>query len=316
MSIVKHKVSGMDIKPPKKGAFQIPVDENFPKMHCLCVFNGRRGSGKSVAVANLVKMGKERGYIDKCWLISPTYYSNKEIWDMADIKGEDEQHRGKGGTMEDRPSEVIEPTTKCLKEVVKRIDAERAEWEHHLTMQKRYKEFKKDVTKDRFAQDLYDIDPHKLIDYHEMGFLENDKPPKWKYDHDGPARCCIILDDVIGTDLMKPSAGLMNFCIKHRHLGKGTGCSVFLLSQSYCCIGGIPRPIRENCTHLFLFKMKDENQLEKIHQEIGCDANLEKFDEVFKYATDEQHCFLTIDFTVKNDEEDKRFRKCFNEYLM
>ena len=50
--IVKHKVSGMDIKPPKKGAFQIPVDENFPKMHCLSVFNGRRGSGKSIISLN------------------------------------------------------------------------------------------------------------------------------------------------------------------------------------------------------------------------------------------------------------------------
>ena len=305
MEIKVKKIEGMDIKPPKKSAFQIPTDEHYPKMHSINIFNGRRGSGKSVAVANLIKIGKSRGYIDKCWLISPTYYSNKEIWDIADIKHEEEDKDG------EKIEEVLEPDVNVLKKIVKLVDAERLDWENHLTQLKRYKEFKKDLNKD-----LYLCDPEKLIDYFDMGFMENgDQKPEWKYKHDGPARCAVILDDVIGTDLMKPRAGLMNFCIKHRHIAKGTGISVFLLSQSYCCLGGVPRPIRENCTHLHLFKMKDENQLEKIHQEIGCDAELEKFDAIFQHATKEPHQFLTIDFTVKNDEEHKRFRKNFNEYL-
>ena len=86
-----------------------------------------------------------------------------------------------------------------------------------------------------------------------------------------------------------------------------------MLVQSYCCKEGVPRPIRENCTHLCLFKLKDENQLDKIHKEIGCDMNMEKFDDIFKHATEEPYCFLTVDFCPKEDK--KQFRKNFNEYL-
>ena len=85
------------------------------------------------------------------------------------------------------------------------------------------------------------------------------------------------------------------------------------LVQSYCAIGGVPRPIRENCTLLLLFKLKDENQRKKIHEEIGADIDLEKFDSMFSYATEEPFSFLTIDFNPVDKE--KQFRKQFDEYL-
>ena len=86
-----------------------------------------------------------------------------------------------------------------------------------------------------------------------------------------------------------------------------------MLVQSYCAIGGVPRPIRENTTLLLLFKCKDENQRKKIHEEIGADVDLEKFDAMFNYATEEPFNFLTVDFNPK--EKEKQFRKNFDEYL-
>jgi len=306
-----RKIKGYDIKPPKKGAFQIPTDDDFPKLHTLSIFSGRRGSGKSVGVANLVKMGKQKGYIDKCWLVSPTYWSNKEIWDIADINGPDDQCGDKFKNKEEHECEVYEPIVGVLRMIIKKVDEERVAWENHLMMLKRYKQYKKDLKKP-----LEDCDPEDVADYDEFGFLDHNGPPKWKYDHEGPGRCAVIIDDCVGTDLMsKPSAGLLNFCIKHRHIGKGTGISIFMLVQTYACLGGVPRAIRENATHLFLYKLKDETQLEKIHKEIGCDLDLDKFDEIFAFATVDQYAFLSIDFTIKNDEEHKRFRKNFNEYL-
>ena len=77
--------------------------------------------------------------------------------------------------------------------------------------------------------------------------------------------------------------------------------------------GGLPRPIRENCTLLCLFKLKDQNQLKKIHEEIGSDVDLERFDKLFEYATSKPYGFLAIDFNPKS--ADHTFRCCFNEYL-
>ena len=85
--------------------------------------------------------------------------------------------------------------------------------------------------------------------------------------------------------------------------------------ESSACFhfGGLPRPIRENCTLLCLFKLKDQNQLKKVHEEIGSDVNLEQFDKFFSYATSKPFGFLTVDFNAKTPEQ--TFRCCFNEYL-
>jgi hypothetical protein len=96
-------------------------------------------------------------------------------------------------------------------------------------------------------------------------------------------------------------------------VAKGMGLSICLLVQSYCAIGGIPRPIRENCTVALFFKCKDDNQIKKIHQEIGADVDLDQWDKLYKYATAEPFGFLCVDFHPK--DKAKTFRKNFNEYL-
>ena len=59
--------------------------------------------------------------------------------------------------------------------------------------------------------------------------------------------------------------------------------------------------------------LKDQNQLKKIHEEIGSDVDLEQFDKFFTYATSKPFGFLTVDFNAK--APDQTFRCCFNEYL-
>jgi hypothetical protein len=293
--INKTKISKMDIKPPKKKAFTIETDPDFIKLHTLCLASGKRGGGKSVAIANLVKKAKDNNYYDRVYLITPTYHSNKEIWDIADIDEED----------------VYEPTIDVLQKIIKLVEAEREEWENFLFEKEMYKKFKNDINKK-----LEHIDENDMMYYYENGLLERGSEigtPKWKYKKEEPPKLAVILDDTMGTDLMKPRGGLTNFCIKHRHIGKGLGISVFMLVQSYCSREGVARPIRENTTHLLLFKCKDENQIKKIHTEIGSDVNIEKFDSMFKYATQDPFCFLFIDFSPKDPS--KTFRKCFNEYL-
>ena len=90
-----------------------------------------------------------------------------------------------------------------------------------------------------------------------------------------------------------------------------------MLVQSYCAVGSLPRPIRENCTCLLLFRNTQTAQIQKIYEEIGGgneDLTFEQFESMFKYATDMPFGFLLIDFSPK--EPHMKFRANFNEYLL
>ena len=291
--ITTKKIKNFDIIPPKKGAFTIDTEDDFPKMHTLTIASGKRGGGKSVAVANLLKKAKDKGYLQKVWLITPTYNSNKSIWDVANILEED----------------VFEPTVNVLKDICKKIEAEKLEWDEFLEKKKKYKEFLKDNDKS-----VMNINPYKLMDYYDLGFLDKGEPPKWKYDQEVPPRLAVCLDDVLGTDLLaKRSAGLLNFCIKHRH-HSCIGISVYILTQSYCSQGGINRAIRENNTALMLFKLNDDNQRKKIKEEADLECTNEEFEKMCEYAHSKPYNFLFMDFAPKDDK--KRFRSGFDEYLI
>jgi len=291
-TLKKTKIKGFKTILPSKSAFTIETDEDFPKLHTLCIASGKRGGGKSVAVANFIKRCKEKGYYDRVFLVTPTYWSNKNIWDIADIDEED----------------IHEPTVTILKEIIAIVEAEREEWDMFLADKERYKAFKKELKNKPITQ----FDENTLLEYQDMGFL--DGPPKWKYKNEVPPRLGLILDDTLGTPLMsKPSAGLINLCIKHRHIAKGIGISIFMLVQTYCSQGGINRAIRENCTMLWLFRVNQEQQLKKIVEESDLPIPEDKFMEMCRYCHDIPYNFLCMDFAPKSEEQ--RFRSGMNEYL-
>ena len=291
MEIRKTKIRNFKIQPPEKGAFTIPTPLDIPKLHTMMMVSGKRGGGKSVAVANFVRKLKDSQLMDRVLLITPTYNSNRQIWDIAEIDEMD----------------VYEPEINVLQTIIGVVEAEKSEWDLFLLQKEQYREFKKEIKR----RPITEIDPELLLEYQDLGFFEG--PPTWKYAKEVPPRLFLCVDDCMGTDLMKPRGRLINFCIKHRHIADGLGISVAMLVQSYCAVGGVPRPIRENTTLLLLFKLKDENQRKKIHEEIGADIDLEKFDAMFSYATEEPFSFLTIDFNPV--EKEKQFRKQFDEYL-
>jgi hypothetical protein len=173
---------------PAKGAFTIETEPDFLKLHTLCLASGRKGGGKSVAIANLVKKAKDKGYYDKIYLITPTYNSNKMIWDIADIQEED----------------VYEPTFDVLKTIVKNVEAEKQEWDDYLYKKELFKKYKKDIAN----KPVYQIRGDDLVEYLEHGFLDTQKI-EWKYKNEVPPRLAVIIDDCMGTDLMaRRTAGL------------------------------------------------------------------------------------------------------------
>ena len=151
------RVNGLDIKPPKKNAFMIDTPENLPKAHTLLIASGKRGGGKSVAVSNFVRMLLEKEVFDRVVLISPTYFSNKEIYEPLNIAEED----------------IIEPSKDAVKEVVSKVEQDKAEYDEFLEKKKKYKEYQKLISSDT---PIYDINPMKLLEFMEYGFMEGEKP--------------------------------------------------------------------------------------------------------------------------------------------
>ena len=295
MSAVRvTKIRDFDVTPPRKSAFQIETPPDVPRQHSLTIFSARRGGGKSVACTTYVKKLLDVGAMQRVIIITPTWASNKDIFAPLNIKEED----------------VIEPSKTALATVVSRVEQEKKEHEEYLAKKRKYKEFQKAM---RSATCIEAIPMSLMVEALDAGFFEG--PPKWKHaDDTHPTFCMLIIDDCLSLPMMmNPSSGLVNTCIKHRHVADGLGLSIAMLVQTYCAVGGLPRPIRENCTLLCLFKLKDQNQLKKIHEEIGSDVDLDRFDKLFEYATSKSYGFLAIDFNPKSS--DQTFRCCFNEYL-
>lgn len=295
MNTIKvKKIKNFEIIVPKKSAFTIETPDDIPKMNTLMVLSGKRGGGKGVAITTYIKKLMDLGLTDRVILISPTYWSNKTIFEPLNINEE---------------TDIIEPTKDAVKRLVELVEQDKDEYDEYIKKKKLYQKYKKMMASDT---PLWSIAPEIMMEFLELGFFE--EQPKWKYPDDShPPRIFTVIDDAMGTELMNPKSGLVNLCIKHRHIAKGLGISLALLVQSYCAVGGIPRPIRENATILAVFKCKDENQIEKIHQEIGADVDLEQFDKMFKYATDIPYGFLVIDFSPKSP--DKTFRSGWNNYI-
>ena len=294
--VKRNPLEELKIKPPEKSAFEIPTAEHFPKLHTLTICSGKRGSGKGVGIANYVRACYDKGYFDKVWCITPTYASNKEIWDMIPIQ----------------PENVFEPTKTCMKELADLVMAERNSWDEFLARKKQYEQYLKDM-KDK-KLDLSDKNVlERLLDYEQHEFF--DDKPVWHYRNEVPPRLAVIIDDCVGSDLMRlPSANLVNTCIKHRHLGNGLGVSIFMLVQSYACREGVARSIRENCTHLMLFRIAQEQQIKKVYEEADVDLSYEEFYEIIKDVHEEPYAFFFFDFCPKKPEY--RFRKNFYEFII
>jgi hypothetical protein len=280
---------------PKKSAFTIDTADDFIKLHSVAVISGKRGAGKTLALVNLLRKARDRNYFDRIFVITPTYNSNKTLWDIAYINEED----------------AFMPEKDSIKNILKLVQADKDEWEAHLYKLEMYKKYHKDKHKSH-----YSIDDEDMLFYAENEFFE--KKPEWKYHKDGvadhPPRISIILDDCLSLPVMsRPSSGLVNLCISSRHVCDGLGVSVFLLVQSYKCQGGVPRVIREQTLLLCLFKMCDMNQVDAIEKEIGSDVGIERFREFLEYATREPHGFLTINFAPKKGHS--MFMRNFEEEL-
>ena len=286
----------LDIEIPNVKAFSYETAEDLPQSHqqVLCV--GKRGSGKTIAVVNLIKKMK----YDRIFWISPTCKSNQTIMSMLKIRDED--------IYEDIDDTSVPDQIKA------EVDEEaRLYDEYHRKMEK-YKLFVQQKNANCIDDDL-------LLEFFNPNTDQFEKPEHW-LDGKRPHMCCVY-DDCLGSVLFsKGSRKIVNSAILHRHMGAVTeqgggalGISQYFLTQSFKThTGGIPRAVRNNCTSMIIFKTKSDKELAEIQEEVGGEVSKQDFYKIYNFATAEPHSFLFIDMHTKSHHPSK-YRKKFNEFI-
>eukprot|EP00953_Heterococcus_sp_UTEX-ZZ885_P034146 17712-Heterococcus_DN1.PRE.1 len=106
---------------------------------------------------------------------------------------------------------------------------------------------------------------------------------------------CLIIDDCSHSPLFSSSGKnpLTNLVLRSRHCGDGLGLSIVLIAQTYT--SGVPRALRQNLTHLALFRTQSEKEIKSMYEECGGLISFVHFKEMFNHYTANKHSYLWID---------------------
>jgi len=297
------------IKLPKdSNAFAIETPDHLPKLHQLCIANGKRGSGKSIAITNLIRMYKDDLGSDlRCIIVSPTFGSNNKLLSDLGINREDV---------------FQDPDDDVPAKLIKIADDERdafLEWKH---LNEYYNEFIKTIKGGYF-------DRSKMDDY----MLQYFKPLTNQFERPKPKYNCYLkgkapvlftfIDDAQGSKLLSTNRKMLQLCLRHRHLGQfpspqggAIGMSICVASQTFKSNGGLNKVIRNNSTSIILFKTKDMSELKQIAEAFSGKIPVDRFFQLYEQATDGDHNFLFVDLQYKKDVQPSGFRQNFDTYLI
>mgnify|MGYP000146248705 FL=1 len=288
------KIKGMEIIPPQSESGQYKTSPNLPKMHQVCIAVGKRASGKTTAVVNLI----EKMNFDYVIAVSPTLNSNKEI--MSRLKVEH--------IFEDTDDTAIVDNIKNI------INQEARDLETYLEDLKKYNKLMKDIKSGKYMgnDDLL----LQFFNDEDNMFLK----PTHRWNGEKP-RIAVLIDDAMGSLLYQKPRKLNNLATLSRHTGQladggSIGCSLFFLIQSFKAqAGGLSKVIRNQATSMILFKTKDQNELEDVYESVAGEIDKDTFYKIYDKAIGEgnNYEFLFIDFHPK--EGQSMFRQRFDVFL-
>ena len=195
------------IKLPKNSnAFAIETPDHLPKLHQLCVANGKRGSGKSVAITNLKRMYKDNLGSDlRCIIVSPTFGSNDKLLSELGINRDD--------VFEDPDDDVPAKLMKIAND--ERDDF--LEWEH---LHQYHNEVIKGLKAGNF--DRFEIQNEYMLQYYNplTNMFERPKPKYKCYLKGKPPVLFTFIDDSQGSKLLSTNKQMLQLCLRHGHLGQ------------------------------------------------------------------------------------------------
>ena len=292
--MIKHsQIKGMEIKPPKQTSGDYNTPEHCPCMHQVLVCVGKRRSGKSTAVINLI----EQMHYDYTIVVSPTMKSNKEL--MERLKVEHVFEDPDDLTVVDKIKEIVQKEADDL-------DRYHQELQRYSIIMKRMR------------------DGAFLSDYELLFFYQDDNFHKPKHRWDGrKPKVAVLFDDCMGSMLYSKPRKLNALSTYSRHVGQlkeggAIGVSLFFLCQTFKAqSGGLNKVIRNQCTSMIIFRTKDQSELEDIASSCSGEIAQEQFMKVYDEAIGdgENHPFLFVDLHRKQSHP-SMFRRRFNEFLI
>ena len=288
-----QKVKGLPIVPPSQESGQYHTPPNLPKMHQVCIAVGKRASGKSTAIVNLIE---KMGY-DYTIAVSPTMKSNKELMERLNI-----EH-----TFEN----VDDPNV--IDEIKKIVEDEAKDLERYRDELKRFNKLMTEIKKGEMVDD--DL---LLQFYNDDNFVK----PEHRWNGEKP-RIAVIFDDMMGSGMYSRPRKLNALSTYSRHVGQmeeggSIGVSLYFMIQSYKAqTGGLNRVIRNQCTTLIIFKTKDKKEMEDIAESCCGEIDNDTFYKVYDTAIGDgkNYEFLFIDFHRKK-EHPSGFRKKLDEFII
>jgi len=274
---------------------------------CLMYVSAVRNSGKSFAVSKMVRGLQRERVFDSIKIITPTFNSNRAYF---------------GDLINDPETDVLEPTRDSIQKVIDMVEQDRDLFEQHLEDLKEYTEFT------RLLRSGGAMSDEQILKYIDLGFLnERFERPVFKYEKFAKTlrapQTLVILDDVLSSPAILQSSGLTKLATLNRHVAplkepfknrSACGIAVIIISQTYNMPQGVSRCLRENVTHLMLFKNRQEKQLAKIREELGSAVSEDKFMSAYEYATKDRFGNLLVSFAPKCPTQ--TFRKNLNELIV
>ena len=288
------KVKGLEIIPPKSESGLYTTDTFMPKMHQVCIAVGKRASGKSTAIINLI----ERMKFDYVIAVSPTMNSNKELMDRLNIEHVFEDIDDPG---------VID----SIKDIVKK---EAEDLERYKEEVKRYNKLMTDLKDGKYMDD--DLLLQFFSD--EGNFIK----PVHRWNGEKP-RIAVIFDDMLGSGIYSRPRKLNGLSTYSRHVGQlkeggAIGVSLFFMIQSFKCqTGGLNKVIRNQCTTMLLFKTKDRQEMKDVAESVSGEIGEDIFNRVYDTAIGDgsNYPFLFIDLHKKK-EHVSMFRRRLDEFII
>ena len=269
--------------------------------NCLCGIFGLRHSGKTWVCSKIINQAQKTNVYDRIYLITPTFLSNKSYF-------------GKHIDEDD----VFEPNRDSIKQVIESVEQDRDDFERYLQELKDYNEY---MMKMKSKKDLFTDED--IFKYDQLGWLETtpDKP-QWKYKKVRAPQSLVILDDILGSQVVH-SPFFTKVATLNRHIaglkepyGERTACGLGVIfnSQTYSMNQGVSRVLRENLTHMVIFKNKQTKQLDKMMDELAGAVDEVKFMEAYNYAIKDKHDSLLVSF--KPHCPTHTFKRNLNELII
>ena len=283
------------IKVPDGKAFTINTKDDFIQLHSVVLAVAKRGTGKTLSLTNLLRMMKENNALDRLLLVSPTYHNNKKMFEGLPLEEED----------------VIEPDKDTADRIMDILEQEGKDYDEYHEQMKRYKLLMKLIHSNK---PIDDIPADLILEFGEYNFL----PPEHKYNGRKPVIACFF-DDCQGNPLFRPSSKLSSLVIKHRHQGKtkdgAIGVTLMFATQTYTSnAAGLLPAIRNNTTHLLIFRNKNQKELDLIAEEVAGEIPTETFHQLHSFAVQDPHDFLFIDLAKKKSHP-SMFRRNFDSFI-